>query len=285
MDVVQGIDELAASHGRLFVVVGVFDGLHRGHRYLLARLRAAAARHGARPAVITFDAHPDEIVVGAAPPLLCDPDERLARLAAAGVEVTVVQHFDARLRLTEYDAFVAAIRGRVELAGFLMTPDAAFGHQRRGTPASLAELGVRWGFGVVVVPPFELDGEPVRSGTIRLDIAAGDLSGARRLLGRPVAVTGEVRTTDGDEANAIRFPVPVALPPEGRYPATVEPAWGLDGRSGVPVRTVAVVDSDGLRLGRGMPAAASRVRVAFGARLPQEAKPAILRRVTEKTSV
>jgi riboflavin kinase / FMN adenylyltransferase len=285
MDVVHGIDRLAASHGRLFLVVGVFDGLHRGHRYLLARLRAAAVARGARPAVITFDAHPDEIVVGAAPPLLCDPDERLARLAAAGVEVTVVQHFDAALRMTEFDGFVAAIQARVRLAGFLMTPDAAFGHDRRGTPASLTELGARWGFEVVVVPPFELDGEPVRSGTVRLDIAAGDLGGARRLLGRPVAVTGEVAPTDGDDGSAIRFPVPVALPPEGAYQATLEPAWGPGGRTGAPRRSVAVVESDGVRLARPVAADGSRVRVAFSARLPQQANPAILRRVTEKTSV
>lgn len=285
MDVVLGIDRLAASHGRLFVVVGAFDGLHRGHRYLLARLREAAAARGARPAVITFDAHPDEIVVGAAPPLLCDPDERLARLAAAGVEVTVVQHFDAALRMTEYDAFVAAVQARVGLSGFLMTPDAAFGHDRRGTPANLAELGTRAGFEVVVVAPLELDGEPVRSGTVRLDIAAGDLGGARRLLGRPVAATGELAVAAEDGESALRFPVPVALPPEGRYQATVEPAWTPAGRRGTPHRTVVVVDKQGIRLARPPAVDGSRVRVAFSARLPHGAKPAILRRVTEKTSV
>ena len=103
MDVVTGIDRLRPEHGRLFVVVGVFDGLHRGHRYLLRHLRREALRRAARPAVITFDAHPDEIIVGAAPPLLCDPDERLVRLAAAGVEVTVVQHFDDALRSTTHE--------------------------------------------------------------------------------------------------------------------------------------------------------------------------------------
>jgi riboflavin kinase/FMN adenylyltransferase len=284
MDVVHGIDRLTSAHGRLFVVVGVFDGLHRGHRYLLARLREAAATRAARPAVITFDAHPDEIVVGAAPPLLCDPDERLARLAGAGVEVAVIQHFDAVLRMTEYDRFVAAIQERVELAGFLMTPDAAFGHDRLGTPTSLAELGARTGFQVAVVPPFELDGEPVRSGTIRLDIAAGDLGDARRLLGRPVAVTGELARSPADGADALRFPVPVALPPEGRYRATVEPAWGRTGRLSAPRPATVVVDEHGVRLADGAIRAGSRTRVAFRARLPLEAKPAILRRVTQRTS-
>jgi hypothetical protein len=92
-----GVAALQPEMGRLYVAVGVFDGLHRGHMYLLRELRRAAQRAGARPAVITFDAHPEELIEGLAPPLLCDPDERLVRLQAAGVEVTVVQHFDHAL--------------------------------------------------------------------------------------------------------------------------------------------------------------------------------------------
>ena len=65
----------------------------------------------ARPAVLTFDHHPDEILAGAAPPLLCDPEERLARLERDGVAVTVVEHFDEALRRTPYDAFVGADPG------------------------------------------------------------------------------------------------------------------------------------------------------------------------------
>jgi riboflavin kinase/FMN adenylyltransferase len=98
MSVIQGIDALDRSVGRLFIVIGVFDGLHRGHEYLLRELRAAAEANHARPAVITFDHHPDEVLTGQAPPLLCDPGERLERLVAAGVAVTVVQHFDQALR-------------------------------------------------------------------------------------------------------------------------------------------------------------------------------------------
>src|SRR5579862_644476 len=195
--------------GPLFFVVGAFDGLHRGHGYLLAQLRAAAARHRARPGVITFDHHPDEILVGAAPPVLCDPAERLVRFGRAGVEVVVVQHFDAAVRLTTYQDFVAAISQRVELAGFLTTPDAAFGHERRGTPAALAELGRLARFAVDVVEPLELNGRPVRSTEIRAAISAGDLQAARRLLGRSVAVVGRV------SAGQVAFELPVALPPAG----------------------------------------------------------------------
>ena len=179
MHVVQGIDELRPQLGPLFVVVGVFDGLHLGHAYLLEHLVAEAAARDARPTVITFDHHPDEVLMGKAPPLLLDPGERLERLEAAGVAVTVVQPFDEAVRQTPYDAFVERIRARVALRGFLMTPDAAFGFERRGTPAALAELGQRDGFDVVVVPTFGLDGQEVRSSTIREAIAAGDLTPRR----------------------------------------------------------------------------------------------------------
>ncbi|HYK95955.1 MAG TPA: FAD synthetase family protein [Candidatus Dormibacteraeota bacterium] len=224
MAVVHGIDALDAALGRLFVVVGVFDGLHLGHAYLLDQLAAAARTHAARPAVITFDHHPDEILKGHAPPLLCDPDERLQRLADAGVAVTVVQTFDVALRETPFDAFVRRVADRIELAGFLMTPDSAFGFERGGTPAAVAALGRDVGYEVVVVPQFTLEGAAVSSSKIRGAIAAGDLETAERLLGRPYSVVGTLRS-GGSLAPAVTFPMPVALPPAGRYSVEI----GLNG--------------------------------------------------------
>jgi riboflavin kinase/FMN adenylyltransferase len=221
MQVVQGIDELRSGSGPVFVVVGVFDGLHLGHAYLLRHLGSEAAARESQPTVITFDHHPDEVLMGKAPPLLLDAGERLARLEAAGVAVTVVQHFDEALRETPYDIFVGRIRARVALAGFLMTPDAAFGFERRGTPTTLAVLGERDGFDVVVIPPFRLDGQDVRSATIRDAIVSGDLTTAARLLGRPVTVTGsEGGKVDG--RTRLEFTLPVALPPDGDYQAHVD---------------------------------------------------------------
>lgn len=244
MDVVEGVEALNPGHGRLFVVIGVFDGLHRGHAYLLDHLTREAAKRDARPAVITFDHHPDEVIRGSAPPLLLHPAERLELLAAAGVAVTVVQHFDETVRHTPYDTFVRAIASRVDLAGFLMTPDAAFGFERRGTPEALAELGARDGFDVVVVPPFTLDERAVRSSDIRSAIAAGDLATARELLGREITVTGRART-DG-AGTTLEFEMPMALPPASTYLASatgrdVELDVGEDGT----VRVRPAVDGAG----------------------------------------
>lgn len=218
MTVVHGIEALEPGAGRLFVVVGVFDGLHLGHAHLLEQLAVAAHAHGASPAVITFDHHPDEILTGKAPPLLCDPDERLQRLEGAGVAVTIVQTFDVALRETPFDTFVRRIAERVDLAGFLMTPDSAFGYERGGTPETVAALGREIGYDVVVVPQFTLDGVAVSSSKIRTAIAAGDLATAERLLGRPYAVVGIGGSSDG--AATVTFEMPVALPPAGRYRVT-----------------------------------------------------------------
>jgi riboflavin kinase/FMN adenylyltransferase len=242
---VIGRPELVGEDGPLFAVVGVFDGLHLGHAYLLEHLVAEARARTARPTVITFDAHPDAVLLGHAPPLLMDPAERLERLDAAGVGVVVVEHFDDGLRRTPYDAFIAGISSRCRLAGLVMTPDAAFGHDRGGTPTTVAELGRREGFEVVVVPPFALDGREVRSSDIRAAIASGDLTTAGRLLGRPYAIVGDV-----DDAGRMTFAMPVALPPPGTYAVTM------------PAPRTATIGPGG-SLSIGAADAGSRVRVAF----------------------
>jgi riboflavin kinase / FMN adenylyltransferase len=215
-ELVAGVESLHRGLGRLFLTIGVFDGLHRGHTALIERLVEEAGRLGARAGVITFDAHPDAVLVGAAPPLLLDPDERLERLAAAGVEVTVGQHFDDAVRRTTYDDFIRSIGERVDLVGFLMTPDSAFGHQRRGTPEAVAALGEELGYDVVVVPQVQVDGRSISSSEVRHRIESGDVDGAADLLGRPYAIVGDV-----DAAGRISTPAPVALPPTGRYAATL----------------------------------------------------------------
>ncbi len=202
---------------------------------------------------MTFDAHPDAVLLGHAPPLLMDSGERLERLGAAGVEVVVVEHFDDVLRTTPYDVFVRGISARCRLAGIAMTPDASFGHERAGTPETLAALGRADAFEVVVVPPFALDGREVRSSDIRAAIAAGDLATAERLLGRPYAISGEL-----DGTGRLTAPLPVAVPPQGRYRVRVTVGIGA---LEIVVATLQVQPDARLRL-YGLPmGAASTIRI------------------------
>lgn len=277
-----GIAAVERIDGPLFIVVGVFDGIHLGHRYLIERLVAEAATRSARPAVLTFDSHPDELISGAAPPLLIDPGERVQLLAAAGVRVVVVEHFDAALRRTPFDAFVDGIRARADLAGFLMTPDAAFGKERGGTPETVAALGRNRGFDVVVVPPFRIDGDKVSSSAIRALIAAGDLAAASRLLGRRYGILGRLRAarsspapvsgaalTGTPVADAVAFEpaLPVALPPSGSYAVDLEldDAFEGDGEVRSPASTTLEVDRDAstLRLVHLPSVLPARARIRF----------------------
>ncbi len=257
MAIVHGVDGLEPRHGPVFAVIGVFDGIHLGHQYLLRRLVEESAARSARPTVITFDSHPDEILVGAAPPLLLDSEERVRLLGDAGLEVIVIQHFDAALRETEYDEFVRRITSRTRLAGLLMTPDAAFGHDRRGTPESVAALGDREGFDVVVVPPFQVDGRSVRSSDIRAAIAAGDLRRAEQLLGRPYTIVASTVARGG----SLEVPMPVALPPAGAYRVNASRVDEHERRS----ETLVVGSAGRLRLeSAGSDAAGERLKLAFG---------------------
>ena len=258
MRVVQGTGALDGSIGRVLTVVGVFDGLHRGHDYLLGELRRVAGEHAAQPMVITFDHHPDEILEGEAPPLLCDPDERLDRLAGAGVEVTVIETFDRALRETPYDAWVRRIAEGVELAGFLMTPESGFGYNRGGTPETVAALGQALGYDVTVVPQFTLDGEPVRSSDIRAAIASGDLATAERLLGRPVSVIGRA-AADGERGfGLVDFDMPVALPRDGSHLVRAEGGGRTVDGLRAAVQGLSVRIEPSLQLERGEP-----VRLTF----------------------
>ena len=236
METVAGVDALRPEYGPIFAVVGVFDGLHQGHVYLLDHLVRETLARDARSCVITFDHHPDEVLTGSAPPLLLHPDERLERLAGAGVDITVVQPFDEAVRRTTYDDFIATIRRGTALSGLLMTPDAAFGFERRGTADAVGALGRADGFDVVVIEPFMLDGAPVSSSEIRKAIGRGDLETARRLLGRPVGLQGEF------QHGVANFDWPMALPPDGEYAARVD---GRPCRATVEGATVRVPEGAG----------------------------------------
>lgn len=263
-DLVAGVDALRSEHGPLFAVVGVFDGLHLGHRWLLDALLMHARRLGARPAVITFDSHPDEVLVGAAPPLLLDPADRLRLLQDAGVALVVVQHFDEALRRTPYEEFVGRITARTRLAGLLMTPDTAFGHERRGTPDALAELAARSDppFEVVVVPQFALDGRAVSSSEIRRLVQSGALAEAGRLLGRPYSVAGaREEPEEGSTSIPVSFPLPVALPPAGAYGVTVVDA-ALPGPAGPAIATIRG-DPPSIEVAGELVPAAPRLRIVF----------------------
>lgn len=205
--------------------LGVFDGLHRGHRVVLRRLVEEARRHDAVSTAITFDPHPDAVLRGTSPPRLSDPQQLLEGMGALGVDELVVQPFDRSFSRLEPEAFLRRLGAGKGLRAFLMSSETAFGRDRSGTVEATRAIADRLGFDVVVVRPVLIGGRPVSSSRIREALAAGRIAEARRLLGRPPTVTGRVvkgagRGKDlGFPTANLAFDQPVALPRDGVYAA------------------------------------------------------------------
>jgi riboflavin kinase / FMN adenylyltransferase len=224
------------------VTIGAYDGVHLGHRALLRELSTLAAAEGLSTVVVTFDRHPAGVVrPESAPPQLTDLEQKLELLAACGIDRTLVIEFD-RARADESaedfvkEVLVDTLGARLVVVG----EDFHFGHGRKGNVALLTELGRDYGFTVIGArltgsgEPLSgepLSGEPrsgepvaVSSTRIRSLVAAGDVVGAAKLLGRPHEVRGVVVHGDGRGGPELGFPTAnlmidedIALPAVGIY--------------------------------------------------------------------
>jgi riboflavin kinase/FMN adenylyltransferase len=176
------------------VALGNFDGVHRGHRAVIAAAQARALSLGRPAAALTFEPHPRSFFRPDEPLFrLTDERAKLRLLAGAGLDGAIVLPFDAALAGLSAPDFVARILvGRFAVAGVAIGFDFHFGLNRAGSPDYLAAQGAKLGFAVDTVPRFEDNGRPVRSGPIRAALAAGRISEANELLGYPWFVSGTV---------------------------------------------------------------------------------------------
>ncbi|MFT6361620.1 MAG: riboflavin kinase/FMN adenylyltransferase [Planctomycetota bacterium] len=201
------------------VSIGVFDGVHRGHRAILAANIARARSLDATPTVVTFSGHPKKLLLGRGPLTLTSLDHRLELFAEAGIEHTLVLDFNEDLRSKSAIDFVQrdlveGLHARAFVLGF----DSKFGRDREGTPERMRELGLD----VEVVGAVGQGGRAVSSTAIREAVSLGDLDAAVRMLGRPVTVRGKVVHGNGRGAG-IGFPTAnldldhELVPPNGVY--------------------------------------------------------------------
>jgi riboflavin kinase/FMN adenylyltransferase len=218
------------SIGPAVVTLGVFDGVHLGHRAILAATRAAAAEHGARSVALVFDPPPDELLrPGTVVPRLAPLDVNLERIEAAGLDIVIPIRFDEPLRELTAEAFLAALGPAIQLRCLVMSRRSAFGHNRAGTAERMQALGGELGFEVVVVDPVEVEGRAVSSTRIRAAVAAGDPAAALRLGASPylvgTVVTGDRRGRElGFPTANLRFDYAPAMPAHGIYAGRVTPA-------------------------------------------------------------
>jgi riboflavin kinase / FMN adenylyltransferase len=188
-----GLDGLALTHPQA-VSVGVFDGVHAGHRYLLGRTAQVAARLGAEVTVVTFWPPPVAVIRPEQPvQCLMLPQEKIAALAALGeIAQVVVLPFTSEMAQWSPEQFMQALRAHMPLAAMVEGDDFSLGHDRAGTMDWLAAYGAAHGIQVERVMRREDEGAPISSTRIRQLIAAGDVAGAAELLGRPYFLQGEV---------------------------------------------------------------------------------------------
>jgi len=219
MRVQWGIDKSVARPSCL--ALGVFDGVHLGHRKVIASAVRQARSNGAVPAVLTFEPHPAAVVSAAgAPPLLTTTGEKLTLLRELGVKLVVVARFDRGLAKMIPEDFVAEVLvGRLRARCVVVGADWRFGSGGSGTAALLKRLSPRQGCGVTVVPAVIAKGEPVSSTWIRKLLLSGKIGEANGLLGRPYGVHGRVVRGDG-LGRRLGFPTAnLQLPPEKLIPA------------------------------------------------------------------
>lgn len=203
------------------ITVGVFDGVHLGHRHLIDALRASAAERGLASAVVTL--HPDPVQV-LRPDLrvayVTSLEERVELLRATGVDAVAPLTFTSEVAELSAHDFVRLLHETLDMRFLLMGPDHAFGRGREGTPQRVAEIAADLGFDLETLPlPLAGTSGAVSSTSIRRALADGDMETAARLLGRPFAVRGPV-VRGNERGRGIGFPTAnIAVTPDRALPA------------------------------------------------------------------
>jgi riboflavin kinase/FMN adenylyltransferase len=183
---------LAPRHSA--VTIGVFDGVHLGHRTILEELVERRASSAESVWVVTFDPHPLAVTHSReTPQILSTIAERLDLIASFDVDGVFVLKFDEATSRIEYRDFIQRyFLDAMDMRELVIGYDCHFGYQRQGSPERVAEEGARRGFDVSIVPPVYVDGEKVSSTTIRRALQVGDLERANHLLGHAYLVRGTV---------------------------------------------------------------------------------------------
>lgn len=192
MLVYRGFSQIAPR--ATVLTIGNFDGVHLGHRVLLAQLKATAESDNLLPAVLTFEPHPREFFAPeSAPARLSTLREKLELIADAGVALTWVCHFNARFAALSAEEFIERILvGSLRVKRLIIGDDFRFGAGRRGNFALLREASERYGFQLEAIDSVTLEGERASSSAVRDALAEGRIEHAARLLGRPYSIDGRV---------------------------------------------------------------------------------------------
>jgi riboflavin kinase/FMN adenylyltransferase len=220
-----GLGEVPHGWGPSVITIGVFDGVHLGHQRIVSRAAAAAREDGLPLVVVTFDPNPAEVVrPGSHPALLCSLPRRAQLLGELGADAVCVLEFTPEFsRLGPAEFVRAVLADRLHVRHVVVGENFRFGHRAAGDLALLAELGQKYDFRAEGIPLLADDGVTMSSSAIRDRVAAGDVAGAARGLGRPHRVEGVVVRGE-QRGRALGFPTAnletaahTAIPGDGVY--------------------------------------------------------------------
>ena len=242
MGIVEELANLAPTRETL-LTIGVFDGIHTGHRYLLENLMRRAEEKNLLSGAVTFDPHPQSVLYPHNQlPWLSDLKDRVNTLKELGINLVAVLSFTPEVSQLSAREFVSLLKKYLRMRGLMIGPDFALGRGREGNADLLRSLGQEMGFSVEIMPPFTVDGEVASSTLIRQALARGDMGKVEKLMGRHFYLVGKVITA-GKRGRALGFPtanldMPAqqALPGNGVY-ATVTQVDGKQFASATNIGT------------------------------------------------
>jgi riboflavin kinase/FMN adenylyltransferase len=213
------------------LTVGVFDGVHRGHRDLISRLVSEASDTARSAGVVTFRNHPASVLkADFEPRYLTGLDERLRLIGALGTDLIAPVTFDSDLTSLKPREFIERLQRHLRMRGLVVGPDFALGHRREGDLVKLRALGEEMGFSLTTVDVMLDDGRPIRSTAIRAALADGDVDTAATFLGRTFALDGVVVKGAG-RGRVLGFPTAnLEVPPRMVVPGDgIYATWALLG--------------------------------------------------------
>jgi len=195
----RSLAEVPRDFGPCAITIGNFDGVHLGHREILRRVVAIARKNGWKPAAVTFDPHPTKLVAPAeAPHLLTTPDQRARIMEQLGIEEVAIVPFTREVASLAPEEFVRELLiEKLSARAVVVGDNFRFGHRAAGDVQTLEELGTKYGFETDIVEAVVWRHRIISSTAIRRLIAAGEVSVACRMLGRPYSVEGTVVNGEG----------------------------------------------------------------------------------------
>lgn len=217
----RSLEEVSLKNS--WLTIGVFDGVHRGHREIIQKLVRDAHAGNSPAAVLTFEPHPASVLTGKDIRCLTTPEERADLLHSLGVDVVITQRFTPDLSTVPAHEYMSRLKTHLGLAHLLIGYDFALGKGREGNAPRLTEIGLELGYTVEVIPALSDESGVISSTEIRKLVSIGNMEEAAKLLGYSYSMGGEVihgagrgKTINFPTAN-VDYPKTKATPPNGIY--------------------------------------------------------------------